>query len=213
MVDLLDEPAELIWPLRRGETLSNHDWFPLHTHRLLGSDFVSLCIMDGHRADIGTALILWSESFRQDPAGTLPADDRLLAGLARFSSLADWMACRDRVMRGWKVVEVEGDDGLMHRRLGHVAFMMRIVEDMYRRKRGRDASSAARTQSVRKKRVRDKLEELGFRRLMKQPVVVSLVLETLDGADMFITADNVAAVLKEHHLDGGNVTRLPDRGG
>lgn len=211
MTDLMDQEPEMIWPLRRGETLSNHDWFPLHTHRLLGSDFVSLSIMDGRRADIGTALMLWSESFRQDPAGTLPADDRLLAGLARFADIGEWMACRDNVLRGWKIVDVEDDDGLMQRRLGHVSFMMKIVDDMYKRKRGRDASAQARGQAVRKSRVRDKLKDLGFDHLAGQPPVITMILETLDQGDMYITPDNVSIVLKEHHLDGGKVARLPGR--
>jgi len=211
MTDIFDRQPEMDWPLRRGETLSNHDWFPLYTHRLLGSDFVSLALLDDRRADIATALLLWAEAFRQDPAGTLPADDRLLASLARFPSVDAWMACRDGVLRGWELVNVEGDDGQFYTRLGHVSFMMKIVDDMYKRKRGRDASNEARTQAVRKSRVKDKLRELGFDRFVDQKPVVNLILETLDAGQMFITADNVAIVLKEHHLDSGKVTKLPDR--
>jgi hypothetical protein len=74
----------ITWPLRRGDTLSNHDRFPFHGHRFLAPKFLATCLMGKRRADVGTAVMLWSELMRQDPSGTLPERYVELASLGRF---------------------------------------------------------------------------------------------------------------------------------
>ncbi|MBY5974998.1 hypothetical protein KUV28_21800, partial [Ferrimonas balearica] len=49
----------------RGDTLSNHDWFPMYGHRFLGSSFVRKAVMQRRRADIGTATRLNKAQFKQ----------------------------------------------------------------------------------------------------------------------------------------------------
>jgi hypothetical protein len=90
------------YPLRLGDTLAPAG--PLTVEGLLTSRFVAYCLRDGEtsRAILGTAALLWAESLRQDPAGTLPDDDVELAFLARFGAdLASWQAVRGKVLQGW----------------------------------------------------------------------------------------------------------------
>ncbi|WP_319022291.1 hypothetical protein [Pseudooceanicola spongiae] len=110
-----DDDTELIsetwcYPLQWGDTLSNHDWIPLYINRLLTSDFIAYSVAEGRRADIATALILWSESFKQGPAGTLPDDHVQLAQIARFrSDIEGWNAARDGVLHGWQAKQIDGE--------------------------------------------------------------------------------------------------------
>jgi hypothetical protein len=62
------------YPLRFGQTLSSSDWVEFHIHRFLTSRFKAYCLRDGEagRAIGFTALLRWSECYRQDPAGMSP---------------------------------------------------------------------------------------------------------------------------------------------
>lgn len=77
-------PPDWEYPLAWGEMLATHEWIEFHLHRFLTSRMLAYALAEGRRADVATALILWSEAFRQDPAGTLPDDDVQLAALARY---------------------------------------------------------------------------------------------------------------------------------
>ena len=186
--------------MRYGQTLSNHDWFELHLHRLLGSRLVSHAIAAGRREDIGTALILWAESVRQDPAGTLPDDDVELAAMARYGSDLDgWRRARKWAMHGWRPVlipEALEAGKADERRLGH-PFMEPIIARMHRRAssraQGRDASRLA----VQRSRVKKKLEDMRHKRLADQPSVVASVTEWLDAGGLYITQDNIIIALEQ----------------
>jgi hypothetical protein len=96
------------YPVRKGETLANNDWVEFHVHRFLGSSFVAHSLRNGRREDIATAIFLWSECYRQDPAGTLPDDDVELAQLARYGTDVEaWLEVRASVLHGWEPCLIE----------------------------------------------------------------------------------------------------------
>lgn len=80
------------YPIPLGRRLPG-DWFPLKYDALLGSRFAAT--VDPAAGFVG--IMLWAESARQDPAGTLPTDERELAFLAR----------QGRDLKGWRKL-VEG---------------------------------------------------------------------------------------------------------
>lgn len=201
------EPEITYWsyPLKWGDTLSNHDWFPLQINRLLTSRFVAQACAEDRRGDIGTALILWSESFKQDPAGTLPDDDVQLAQIARFGADIDgWRNVREGALFGWVDAHIEDDGRGEVVRLGH-RVIADIAEDMYKRKRGRDASREASRLSSLKGRVKAKIQHLGYRKsLWDSPQVVNAVAAFLDQSALTCTDDNVRMAMAE----GAGVPRL-----
>lgn len=208
-------PQPDMWPLRRGDTLSNHDWFPFYSHRFLASHFVAAAVMDGRRGDVGTAVILWSESMRQDPAGTLPDCDIELATLARYSTIADWQAVRAGVMRGWVPVLVEDDrTGEITTRLGHPSFMQGVVEEMHKRKRGRDGAREAANLAVRKSRIRKKMDDLKIQKhVISDDRVVTALAEYFDQSGLYVTNDNLRAAMTEVIGYSGEVAHFPVQGG
>lgn len=209
------QPQPDMWPLKRGDTLSNHDWFPFYGHRFLSSRFLAAAVMEKRRGDIGTAVILWSESMRQDPAGTLPDCDIELASLARFATIEDWQAVRPGVMHGWVPVLVEDDrSGDVITRLGHPSFMQGVVEEMHKRKRGRDGAREAAKVAVRKSRIRAKMREMNVQdHIIKDDRAVALLAEHFGHSDLFITPDNVRAAMVEVLGFTGEVARFPTRQG
>ncbi|QOL83127.1 DUF1376 domain-containing protein [Pseudooceanicola spongiae] len=219
-----DDDTELIsetwwYPLQWGDTLSNHDWIPLYINRLLTSDFIAYSVAEGRRGDIGTALILWSESFKQDPAGTLPDDDVQLAQIARFGSdIEGWKAAREGVLHGWQATQIDGESTRSRartQRLGH-AVISEIALDMHRRKSGRDqAREAGRLAQVRS-RVRKKLSVLKVaRHIRESDQIVQAVASYLDTSNLYVTDDNVRLALEEtvglrphvHQLDAHREAR------
>ncbi|WP_155846155.1 hypothetical protein [Celeribacter ethanolicus] len=204
----------IVWPLKRGETLSNHDWFPFYGHRFLGSRFLSVSLLKGRREDIGTALILWTEAMSQDPGGTLPDCNMELAGLARFSSVDEWVSVRENVMAGWVPVEVEDEvAGKMITRLGHPGFMQGVVAEMYKRKKGRDGAREAARVAVKKSRLKAKLEEMkGYENVIANPQAIMQLVEYFEHSDLFMTPDNIRAALHEVLGWSGQVRPFPQNG-
>lgn len=199
-----------VWPLRRGDTLSSHDWFPFFGHKFLGSRFLSRSVMTNRRADVGTALILWTEAMRQDPAGTLPPDDIDLADLARFRSIEDWQEARESVLRGWVPVLVEdARTGEYETRLGHPGLIEEIVQDMHKRKRGRDAAREAGRLALKKHKIRKKMGEAGLpEHIIKDDRAITLLAEHFEHSELYITADNVRAAMAEVLGYTGDVTPI-----
>ena len=212
----MDGNFDLItWPLKRGDTLSNHDWFPFHGHRFLASKFLATCLMDKRRADVGTAVMLWSESMRQDPAGTLPECDVELASLGRFATVEEWQAVKQGVMQGWVPVLVEDDrSGEMLTRLGHPGFMQSVVEEMHKRKRGRDGAREAARLAVRKSRIRKKLAEMRIQKnIVDDDRAIVALAEYFEHSDLYVTADNLKSAMIEVLGYTGEVTHFPARCG
>ncbi len=189
----------MLWPLLRGETLSNHDWFPFYTHRFLSSGFVNHVTLGSRcRADLGTALILWAESMRMDPAGTLPIDDLDLAGAARFPSVDAWLEAKEGALYGWVPVNVEDDrTGDMITRLGH-PFTLEVVSEMMTRAKARKAARTAGADRKRSERIRKKLKGLGLpKHITESEEIVARLQRHFSLADIFITDENVRAALSE----------------
>jgi hypothetical protein len=90
-----------------GLDLRDFDWMPLEVMRLRDSDLSVLASGDAFRA----AVLLWCSAWHQVPAGSLPADDRLLANLAGYGrDIEGWMHVKDDAMRGF----IECSDGRMY---------------------------------------------------------------------------------------------------
>ncbi|MES2814514.1 MAG: DUF1376 domain-containing protein [Pseudomonadota bacterium] len=180
------------YPLRFGETLASNEWIEFHIHKFLTSKFLAYCLRDGEagRAILGTAVILWTESYRQDPAGTLPDDDVELAQIARFGAdVAGWLAVRDRVLHGW--VPCHCDDtteGQM--RLGH-PLIAEIATRSYHRKAGKAAGRTAAALSMAKYRVKKRLIGLGMKRLSDADDVVEAIARWLETSGLQISETNV----------------------
>ena len=208
------EQADIIlWPLKRGETLSNHDWFPFHGHEFLGSKLVSESVMNNRR-DVGfSAVILWAEAMRQNPAGTLPVSDVELAVLAKFPSMDAWGECKELILDGWIPVQVHDDrtDKLIER-LGHPQFIQPIVEDMHRRKKGRDGAREAAALATSKHRLKKKLYELQVaKNIIEDDRIIYQLLMFFKENDLFINHDNTRVAMTEVLGHSGNVEPLNPR--
>ncbi|TMV86251.1 DUF1376 domain-containing protein [Thioclava sp. BHET1] len=188
--------AEWLYPLKFGDTLSGHDWMPFYIDKFLRSSFVSHALAEGRRADIATAVLLWSDSFKHDPAGTLPDDDVELARSAGFGAdIAAWRAIRDGALYGWEPIDIENAEPRDKPRLGH-PFIAEIVVDMHKRKRGREQSRAAGRKATMRSRVRTKLRAMGNARIASADHVVMAIADWLDANDLYLTDDNLRAAME-----------------
>ncbi len=180
------------YPLRFGQTLASNEWIEFHIHKFLTSRFKAYCLRDGEvgRARMGTALILWAECYRQDPAGSLPDDDVELAQLAGYGAdVAAWAAVRGAVLHGWMTCLCEDEAEGQHR-LGH-SLIAEIAARSYRRKSGKVAGREAAAISVDRSRAKRQLEKLGARLLAAAPEVVDQIVRWCRDSGLWITEDNV----------------------
>jgi hypothetical protein len=104
-------------------------YMPLDLVTLFDSDLYALSTGDEFKA----ALTLWGKSFYQVPAGSLPADDRLLEHL---SGSKRWKAVRNMAMRGW----IKCSDGRMY----HKTVAEKVAEAWASRLSRRERTEAAR---------------------------------------------------------------------
>lgn len=95
-------------------------FMPLHTERLLDSDMMALSTGE----EFKTALRLWCKSWNQEPAASLPDDDRILAHLAG-KELPAWRKVKNMALRGF----VKCADG----RLYHPVIAAEAIKAMARR--------------------------------------------------------------------------------
>ncbi|MGN8190300.1 DUF1376 domain-containing protein [Burkholderia sp. 22088] len=78
--------------------LRDFPFMPLDVQRLCDSDLAALESPEACWA----ALLLWSKSWHQVPAASLPDDDRVLAKFTGYQRApAAWQAIRDGALRGW----------------------------------------------------------------------------------------------------------------
>lgn len=186
------------YPLEWGDTLSNHDWMPFYINRFLSSEFIAHACAANRRDAIGTAIVLWAESFKQDPAGTLPDDDVALAQAARFGAdVEGWKAVRDLALWGWQPAHINGDVFRPRPRLGHPV-VARIAADMFRRKEGRDASREAGRAANQRHKVRARIRRLGYPKAhAESDQVVQAVADWLDLRNLYVTDENVRLAMDE----------------
>ncbi|MEM7422074.1 MAG: DUF1376 domain-containing protein [Pseudomonadota bacterium] len=197
-----------VYPLQFGERLANHDWFPFHGHQFLASSFVSRAIAAGRRDAIGTALILWTESMRLDPAGTLPDDDIELAQLAKFGlDVAGWQDVRPFALHGWRPCHVERlPDG--QTRLGH-RVIAEVCHEMATRKRGRDAARSLNRRNQKRSRLRKQMASMRLHKsLQESEQVIEGILDFLDQEDLYIVPDNINAGLVAIGAKTSNIHQL-----
>lgn len=97
----------------------------------LADGWLARAAYDGERAELGTAVILLSEALRQEPTGTLPADNRELALLARVATLNEWLVVRGQVLSGWKSRSYKDiRDGSLVYRLVHPVIEQHLHENV-----------------------------------------------------------------------------------
>jgi hypothetical protein len=78
--------------------LRDFQYMPLDVQRLCDSDLAALESPEACWA----ALLLWSKSWHQVPAASLPDDDRVLAKFTGYQRAPDaWKAIREGALRGW----------------------------------------------------------------------------------------------------------------
>jgi uncharacterized protein YdaU (DUF1376 family) len=117
MTELNQLPAPLTPP---DCNLRGLPFMPLHTERLLDSDMMALSTGE----EFKTALRLWCKSWNQEPAASLPDDDRILAHLAG-KELPAWRKVKSMALRGF----VKCADG----RLYHPVIAAEAIKAMARR--------------------------------------------------------------------------------
>ncbi len=194
-----------LYPLKVGDKLATNDWIEWHFHSFLESAFVAHMLHKGRRDVIATAGILWSASYRQDPAGTLPDDDIQLAKMAGFGvDVAAWQEQRDLALWGWSHCLVEDPELAepIRGRLGHRKVIAPVAANSFKRRDGRKAARDAGALAVLKSRIRKKLEEAGKKKLSENPEFITDVAKFLDRANLWCTDENVAAAVE-------SITRVP----
>lgn len=78
--------------------LRDFAYMPLDVVRFRDSDFAALIDGEAFRAGV----LLWCASWHQIPAGSLPADDRVLANLAGFGRyVGEWEKVKESALHGW----------------------------------------------------------------------------------------------------------------
>lgn len=134
--DKLIEP-----PIDPEADLRDFPWLPLDHRRLTRSDLMWSVTADEFRA----AVALWCEAWQQVPAGSLPDDDRVLAGLAGCgrgaAAIAEWQTLRAGALRGF----VKATDG----RLYHLVLVEKAV-DAWQRKQGAAAEKRAHAEKMKR---------------------------------------------------------------
>jgi hypothetical protein len=198
-----------LYPLSIGDTLASHEWCEVRFHRLLGSRWRMVM---NRQPDAGYfGMLLWFESLRQNPAGTLPDDDDELAALAGLGlDVGRWRDLKARgALYGWGACLVadpaaeELQPRLMHRTVTEVAVAA------FARLRERRAASEEGTRRKRRARVQALLPGLGLHsKLVKSELFAARVLDALDGAQARITRENVRAAVEKISMQ--NVVQMTD---
>lgn len=121
--------------------LRDFDYMPLYGDRLFRSETWILGTADSRCA----AIRLWWAAWHEEPAGSLPDNDRLLADMAGYGvAVSAFCEIKEAAMRGW----VKCDDG----RLYHPV-VCQIAAEMFKKKKKKQEDNAA--ERARKKRKRN----------------------------------------------------------
>jgi len=133
----IDTPEPLVPP---EVDLRDFRDFPLDFKRLFGSDTWIECDAEEKVA----ALRLWCLSMHQEPAGSLPNNDRILAELAGYGvAVKEFMKIKSSAMRGWILCA----DG----RLYHPVVAEKMINCWAKKRRKESENAADRERKKRKK--------------------------------------------------------------
>jgi Protein of unknown function (DUF1376) len=117
--------------------LRDFPFMPLDVRRLRDCDLTACTTGDEFKA----AVLLWCASWHQQPAASLPDDDRILARLVGHP-IDEWKAMRDPALHGW----LKCSDG----RLYHPVVAEKANEAWAEKQRYRDRTAAARAAKAKK---------------------------------------------------------------
>lgn len=85
--------------------LRSYTWLKLDYSRLFSSEFFAMA----NDAEFRAAFILWCKSMQQLPAGSLPNNDKALAGWCG-KNVKQWVKIKDMALHGWQLA----DDGRLY---------------------------------------------------------------------------------------------------
>lgn len=193
-----------VYPLPAGKRLSQFEWFPMHTQRLLGSKFFATHDLDV----VGAAVVLWSQSMMQAPVGTLPDDDVQLACMLGFrGNIEVWLSLRERgALYGFKPCSVEGVEEV---RLAHPV-VTEVAVSMADRDRRTQDEFQRRSTSGKIRRIRGQLKKAGLHpAFYADEGRVLRVLELLEGERWSVANVHQAAALvgEQESLDESMMSR------
>lgn len=193
-------PGPRVYSLSLGQTLATNEWVEWHIHRFLQSSFVARMLHMDRDDVVGRAVILWSTSYLEDPAGTLPDDDVLLAHKAQFRSVEQWQAMRDLALWGWEPVLIHDEETgqMLSGRLAHRT-IERISAASAKRRDGKKAGREAHQLAVTRDRVKKKLADMGKKRFAENPKLLDEIAIWLGQSKLYVTEGNVAAALESLH--------------
>lgn len=132
--------------------LRGFQWMPIDVVRLLDSDLFLIASGDEFKA----ALALWCKSWSQVPAASLPADERLLAGLS--GAAAKWKKVRDVAMRGWVMCS---DGRYYHPVVAEKALEAQVIAKQHAEQKAHSAERKA-VERADRRRLFDLLRERGI---------------------------------------------------
>lgn len=186
---VVGEAAPEVYPLRLGQTATRLDRMQIHVHRLIGSAWLSRSTHE----ERGAALSLWAHCCAtQDPAGTLPDDDRELARLAEFGiDVEGWRRCRAGALHGWRRVRVltaTGEPGPL--RLAH-PLMTEVAASMVETLQKGALAKADDLARKRRGRLREQMGKVGAKRMAEHWESVEAVMAWLEARGLNFAAANV----------------------
>lgn len=188
-----------LYPLSFGDTLATNDWIEWHVHRFLGSAFLARMKYLDRRDVIGVAVELWSNSYLEDPAGTLPDDDIDLADKAGFGvDVERWIEMRPLALWGWSPILIENAGETVAGRLGHKRIAL-IAHESWKRKDGRATGREAARHAGVKSKVKAKLLAMKRKTYAENDRLLDEVARHLSRSGLWVNEDNVLAALETLH--------------
>lgn len=155
------------YPLPSGTRLEAHSYFKFHYDRWLNSDFYTRATQRNEWAVLAIAQALWCKSRYQNPVGTLPNDDGLLAGLLGMS-VETWQGWSRRDLSplyGWHLCQIPGTGEI---RLMHDVVAEVVLDAIESRDKNADRAAAERERTA-LARLRKNVADLGDARLSDNP--------------------------------------------
>lgn len=197
----------MIYPLAFGDLLVTNEWVEWHLHKFLDGTFVTRMTRLQRFDVIGVAVILWNASLKENPAGTLPDDDELLADKAKVKDLDVWREMRPLVLHDWvpaRVLDPETGEYLGGK-LCHVSargglgLLAQIAKRTATRKSAKAAGRETQRLATMRSRVKTKMKGMGKARFSENADLVASVTKWLDENSLFVNDENILAGLETLH--------------